>query len=128
MAGIVLVLAACGGGGAPATGGPSAATSRPAATPGAAAAESCSKEAGGDTVISIESYEFPAETRIAAGTSITWTNNHDTNHTVTFRGGGPDCGMLLIGESTTVQFDTPGEYEYLCKFFFTVMHGKVIVE
>lgn len=128
VAGLVLVVAtACGPGSAGPSGGSPGASRAPAATRGPAAAESCSDEPGDGTQIAVDTHAFPAETKIAAGESVTWTNEDDLNHTVTFRGG-PRCGTMLIGGSYTVQFDTPGTYDYFCDFHSTVMRAKVVVE
>lgn len=134
LAGFVLVLAAaCGGGGGGNTGpsgggGGGGATPRPpAATSAGAAAESCTTEPAPGTVVEVETHAYPAETRVAAGSTVTWTNVDDLNHTVTFRGG-PRCGIMLIGASYTVQFDNPGSYEYFCEFHSAVMKGRIVVE
>jgi plastocyanin len=78
-------------------------------------------------VIEVDTHAYPAETSVAAGSTVTWTNSDELNHTVTFRGG-PRCGILLIGRSFTVQFDTPGSYDYFCEFHSAVMKGRVVVE
>lgn len=124
VAGLVLVLAAACGGGAGATAGPPGA---PPATRSAGVGSECIDEvADGGTVIEITSNQFPPETTVAAGESITWTNNDIRTHTVTFRGG-PNCNHLLIGASSSIQFNNPGTFEYICQFHDT-MTGTVIVE
>ena len=130
VAGLVLVFAAaCGGGNAtqPPSGSSPGATQRPASTrAGGVGAECHDGVADSGTVVELTTPEYPEETRIAAGEKITWTNNDDRTHTVTFRGG-PDCGFMLIGTSVWIQFDNPGTYDYLDQFNDT-MTGKVIVE
>jgi plastocyanin len=131
VAGLVLVFAAaCGGGGAATTPGPgsTASTPRPAtATRPAGAGGECHEGVADDgTVIEITTNAVPAETRIAVGEKITWTNNDVRTHKISFRGG-PDCKFMLIGGSVWIQFDNPGTFDYICQFHET-MTGKVTVE
>jgi plastocyanin len=130
FAGLVLTFAAaCGGGGntAPTGGGDGATPRPPAGTRGPAAAESCTDEPAEGEQIDVTTHAYPPETKVAAGSTVTWTNNDDLNHTVTFRSG-PRCGIMLIGSSYTVQFDSAGSYDYFCEFHSTVMKGKIVVE
>jgi plastocyanin len=129
IAGLVLAFAsACGGGGTAPTPGGSSGTPRPPATPVTGVGSECVKEAvEGATVIELTTHAFPAETKIAVGDTITWTNHDNLTHTVTFRGG-PDCDVLFINGSVSVTFPNPGTFDYLCKFHDEVMRGKVIVE
>ncbi len=131
MAGLVFVFAAaCGGGGAAQTGAPGSTpgTPRPpTATRPSGAGGECSDGAADDgTVIEITTNALPAETRMAVGEKITWTNNDKRTHKMSFRGG-PDCAFMLIGGSSWIQFDNPGTFDYLCQFHET-MTGKVVVE
>ena len=65
---------------------------------------------------------------IKAGTTVTWTNEDDQAlHTVTAVDGSFDSGFLVVGESWSYTFDTPGEYEYFCTPH-PWMRAKVIVE
>lgn len=54
------------------------------------------------------SYRFdPPINDIAAGTTVTWTNNDHFTHSVKV-GDGPDH-VIRPGESVSIAFDTPGE-------------------
>jgi plastocyanin len=125
---LTLALAAACGGGPAATGTPAAATATPAAataTPAAATATPATATAtpaaiicdasgeGGSVAIVNFSYD-PSTATVAANGFITWTNNDDTSHTVTFDGG-PNCGNVSGGGGTeTVQFTVAGSYPYHC--------------
>jgi plastocyanin len=77
--------------------------------------------------IDVTDHTYPEEITVGVGETVTWNNNDNLNHTVTFRGS-PDCGIMLIGESISVRFEGPGTYEYYCQFFRPGMAGKVTVE
>lgn len=124
-AGFVLVVAtACGGSGA--TQAPPA-TSAPQATQAATgAAVTCSQNlaAGQQVAISGNSFQ-PGTLSVSGGTSVSWTNADQVNHTVTFDAG-PDCGQVSTGQSVTAQFPGPGSYAYHCKIHPS-MKGTVTV-
>lgn len=120
---LTLGLAAACGGGAPATGTPAAATATPVtptATPATAtatpatAAVICDASGEGSSV-SIRDFSYvPPTATVATNGFVTWRNNDDTAHTVTFDAG-PNCGNLSGGgESVTVQFTVVGSYPYHC--------------
>lgn len=132
LAGFVLVFAtACGGTSAtsaPATqGAPStqaAATQAPAGA--TAGALTCAQNLAAGQQVGISANTFlPGTLAVTAGTSVTWTNADQVNHTVTFDAG-PDCGQLSTGQSVTAQFPGPGSYPYHCKIHSS-MHGTVTV-
>ena len=82
----------------------------------------------GVTEVRLEDFGFaPANIVIEAGTTVTWTNYDNTDHTVT-----SDEGDALeserFGKDGTFQhtFDTPGEYYYHCEPHSN-MHGLVTV-
>lgn len=79
--------------------------------------------------IAIEDFAFSPDTlTIAAGSTVTWTNNDSSAHTVTSDDGEfLDSGTLVQGDTYTVTFDTPGTYTYICAFH-TSMAGMIIVE
>jgi plastocyanin len=52
--------------------------------------------------------------QIAAGTTVTWTNQDSANHTVTSDDGAFDSGQLAQGGTFSWTFDTPGTYTYHC--------------
>lgn len=64
---------------------------------------------------SVDAYGFdPSTLTVNAGDTVTWTNTGSLAHTVTAVDGAFDSGNLNSGETTTVYFDTPGTYSYLC--------------
>jgi plastocyanin len=73
--------------------------------------------AEGEVAASIKDFAFdPATIEIAAGTTVTWTNNDTVAHTVSQSGGGFESGKLDPGMTFSFTFDTPGTYEYFCQF------------
>src|SRR5262249_58391933 len=77
----------------------------PAASPVAAAC-----------AIEIRDFAFhPDQTEIAVGTTVTWTNNDTTAHTVTADDGSFDSGPLDPGKSFSHTFDKAGTFAYHCK-------------
>ena len=76
------------------------------------------------------SYKFdPANITVAAGTTVTWTNNDDFSHSVRFLDGEPSGEPLVMepGESVEQTFDEPGTYRYDCSFHPNNMRGSVTV-
>lgn len=80
-------------------------------------------------MVSITEFGYdPAEVRIPAGGSVTWTNDGDARHTVTsegdpFRSSEP----IHPGQSFLQPFATPGTYRYHCTFHPDRMAGTVVV-
>jgi manganese oxidase len=84
----------------------------------------------GDTEMDIVDFAFEQPViRIAAGSTVTWTNRDEAPHTVTSGrpGDAPDgrafdstgmadggMQMMMQGDSWSHTFDEPGEYEYFC--------------
>ena len=53
--------------------------------------------------------------KVAAGSTVTWTNDDDAPHTVTFDGDAvEDSGELAKGDTFEATFDEPGSYSYVC--------------
>ena len=72
------------------------------------------------------SYKFePKVIQVAAGTTVTWTNNDHFTHSVELDGEADH--MIKPGESVEITFDTPGEYDYSCTLHPHDMSGTVIV-
>jgi plastocyanin len=75
--------------------------------------------------IKIDNFSFGSMTlTVAAGTTVTWTNNDDVPHTVvsedktTFR-----SRALDTGEKFSYTFTKPGKYPYFCS-----VHPKMLAE
>lgn len=64
---------------------------------------------------------------VAAGTTVTWKNDDAMLHTVTDVDGAFDSGFFGEGESWSMTFDEPGEYEYFC-LPHPWMRAKIVVE
>ena len=95
-----------------------------AGTPGARAGGAADKAPGGIEV-KIDNFKFgPMTTTVAAGTTVTWTNDDDVPHTVvsddktTFK-----SKALDTGEHFSYTFAKPGKYTYFCS-----VHPKMIAE
>jgi plastocyanin len=56
----------------------------------------------------------PSSVSIAAGGTVTWTNNGTTTVTVTSADGLFDYESLAPGTSFSYTFDTPGTFRYFC--------------
>lgn len=69
----------------------------------------------GDTV-AIENFAFqPANLRIKAGTTVTWTNKDAAPHTVTFQDSSlTSSGVLRQGDTYRYTFTTAGTFAYYC--------------
>ncbi len=83
--------------------------------------------------VTISNFAFgPAEIRVKAGTTVTWTNKDSVAHTVTAGTPGQavkplfDSGLLDPGQKFEYRFAKPGEYLYYCGPH-TFMTGKIIV-
>jgi plastocyanin len=73
--------------------------------------------AEGEVAATIANLAFdPGTIEIAAGTTVTWTNNDTVAHTVSQSGGGFESGKLDPGMTFSFTFDTPGTFEYFCQF------------
>jgi amicyanin len=67
-----------------------------------------------------------ANIEVRAGTTVTWTNNDQASHTVTFRSAGVDSGVLRTGQTFSHTFTAPGAYDYFCSIH-PYMVGRVTV-
>lgn len=81
---------------------------------GGGAAPSDAGGAPSDVDVAVLDRSFsPASIEVSAGSSVTWTNRSDREHTVTFRSGG-GSGEFGGGGTFTHTFDAPGTFDYLC--------------
>ncbi|MCL5410932.1 MAG: cupredoxin domain-containing protein [Patescibacteria group bacterium] len=77
--------------------------------------------------INISNFSFdPASITVKAGSSITFTNNDGTNHTVTADNGKFDQSVSS-GKTTAVTITEPGTYNYHCSIHSS-MKGTIIVQ
>jgi plastocyanin len=98
------------------------------AVPGTPAASPAASPAAGATAdVTIVGFAFdPAELRVVAGTTVTWTNRDSVPHTATDGDGSFDTGTIDGGASGSHTFDAPGTFDYVCAFHPN-MTGTVIV-
>lgn len=90
-----LLLSACGGGGDTGSG--------------------ADVGAGAVSVSIADNTYAPADMSVDVGGTVTWTNEDEAPHTVTFDDDGPaGSGQLGQGDSFDTTFDTPGTYRYVC--------------
>ena len=55
-----------------------------------------------------------ANIQVRVGTTVTWTNQDNVPHSITFKNGMKDSGLLYQGQSFSYTFNTPGTYQYYC--------------
>ncbi len=124
--GAMLLLAACGPGAAsqvPAQAPTVAPMAMPTAMP---TAPSASVAAAGNQV-TIDNFSFAPQTlTVPAGTTVTWTNQDDTAHTVTSDEHVFGSAGLDTGDKFTYTFAKPGVFKYHCSLH-PQMTGTVIV-
>jgi plastocyanin len=94
----------------------------PTATPASAASNKLA-------VAVIDNRFQPTALNIAAGTTVTWTNNGNNIHTLTSPDGGFDSGGLLGGASFSFTFDKAGTYRLICRQHgLNGMAGQIVVQ
>jgi amicyanin len=78
--------------------------------------------------VTIKNFAFnPSTIMVKPGTKVTWTNQDEDAHTVTFQSNLKVASSPLQGDqSFSYTFQTPGTYSYICSIH-PFMHGKVIV-
>ncbi len=84
----------------------------------------------GDTAsgsVRIVQFAFvPASLDVAAGSTVTWSNDDPTAHTVTAEDGAFDSKQLDPGASFSIVLDTVGSHVYHCEIHPTMV-GTVVV-
>lgn len=69
----------------------------------------------GVTQVQIVNFAYaPGNIQVKAGTTVTWTNQDTAPHSVTFKNGMKDSGVLQRGQTFSYTFTTPGTYQYYC--------------
>jgi plastocyanin len=78
--------------------------------------------------VSIKNYVFdPPTITVAAGTTITWTNDDTVPHTVTATDKSFDSGNLAAGATFSHTFTTAGTFPYICQYH-AGMKATVVVK
>ena len=119
----VVLLVSCGGGNATVPAPPT-----PTAPPTPMATPTPTPVAGVTHVsITFTSRYQPANIQVPVGTTVTWTNNDNVGHTVTFRNGMADSRRIDAGGGTfRYTFASKGIFPYYCTIH-PDMVGVVIV-
>lgn len=123
-------LAACGSSGATASSGsgPAAQASSSSSTmpmPQSTSAAPAAPVAADH--VNIASFAFgPAAITVKPGTTVTWTQQDEDQHTVTANDGSFTSSPLITGTTYTHTFTAPGTYAYHCSIH-PFMHGTVVV-
>jgi plastocyanin len=77
--------------------------------------------------VAIQSFAFgPGTVTVKPGTTVTWTQQDEDQHTVTADDATFASSPLVIGQTYTHTFTAPGTYHYHCAIH-PVMHGAVTV-
>jgi plastocyanin len=83
---------------------------------GAARPRGGSAEAG-TAAVTIKDFEFqPRQITVKAGTTVTWTNDGASSHTVNADDGSFSSPTLGKGQTFSRKFAKPGTYPYYCAF------------
>jgi plastocyanin len=78
--------------------------------------------------VQIDNFHYtPAMLVVAAGTTVTWTNDDDSPHSVREKDGKFKSAALDTDDKFSQTFTAPGEYEYFCSIH-PYMTGKVVVK
>jgi plastocyanin len=81
-----------------------------------------------DAAVTIAGFAFaPPELTVAAGSTVTWTNQDWAPHTATAGNAAFDSGRLDPGQSFSTTLSEPGTYGYYCAFHPGMM-GTITVE
>lgn len=81
-----------------------------------------------ETTVSIKEMSFnPHTIIIATGTTVTWVNDDNTNHSLTSKDGWFNSETMEPGDSFDFEFDKPGTISYNCKVH-PEMEGIVVVQ
>jgi plastocyanin len=133
----VLILAACAPAGSAGASGPYRGGQTPAAAPiqapiQAPVATATEAASGMQAKVVMRNIAFlPQEITVKPGTTITWTNEDNFEHTVTSGTRGNPTGLfdekVPAGGSFSFTFEKPGPFEYYCRIH-NGMHGTVIVQ
>jgi plastocyanin len=80
------------------------------------------------SAVTIAGFAFlPQTLTVAKGTTVTWTNNDSTTHTVTSDSGVWDSGNLAPGKTFSFTFNQTGTFPYHCNIHSS-MTAKIVVQ
>jgi len=125
------VLAACGAGAstssAPAGPGTGSSSSSSTSMPMPLSTAAVATAPVATDKVAIQGFAFgPATITVKPGTTVTWTQQDEDQHTVTANDGSFTSSPLVTGTTYTHTFTAPGTYQYHCSIH-PFMHGTVVV-
>jgi plastocyanin len=92
------------------------------------AGEATAPAAGNAAAVKIDNFNFTPPTLVVApGTTVTWTNDDDSPHSVREKDGRFKSAALDTDDTFAQTFTAPGEYEYFCSIH-PRMVGKIVVK
>lgn len=132
VAGLLLTvgLAACGSdddGGAVAEGGDGSTETTTSETTVAPDDGSSDAAAGTDQVEIVDFAFDPVDVTVAAGTTVTWTNQDEAAHSISDSALDFESEDMAQGDTYEFTYEDPGEYPYVCGIH-NYMKGTVTVE
>jgi len=84
--------------------------------------------AANPAAIQIDNFHYsPAMLVVAPGTTVTWTNDDDSPHSVREKDGKFKSAALDTDDKFSQTFSAPGEFEYFCSIH-PYMTGKIVVK
>jgi plastocyanin len=87
-----------------------------------------SADAAHSAGIQIDNFHYSPPTLVVApGTTVTWTNDDDSPHSVREKDGKFKSAALDTDDKFSQTFTAPGEYEYFCSIH-PYMTGKIVVK
>jgi plastocyanin len=90
--------------------------------------ETATAAAAGPVAVSIDNFHFtPPALVVAPGTTVTWTNDDDSPHSVREKDGKFKSAALDTDDTFSQTFAAPGEYDYFCSIH-PYMTGKIVVK
>jgi plastocyanin len=93
-----------------------------------AAVSPSADEAAVQPAVRIDNFSYaPSTLVVAAGTTVTWTNDDDDVHTVIEKERKFKSAALDTHDTFVQTFTTPGEYDYFCSLH-PQMVGKIVVK
>lgn len=88
----------------------------------------CASVMPAENSVSIRGLQFnPGDVVVTQGSTVTWTNNDETAHTITSIYGDFHSKALNPGESFSFTFKQKGKFRYQCHVH-PYMHGSVTVK
>ena len=95
---------------------------------GETATAAANAAAANGAAVQIDNFHYsPAMLVVAPGTTVTWTNDDDSPHSVREKDGKFKSAALDTDDKFSQTFTAPGEYEYFCSIH-PYMTGKIVVK